>query len=651
MDQPHAVHHETGFPFVPNITASSAPSAASIHPSGRMSAPLHHHSPPHAPQPFTTYSNLTENRALHVNSQQNTSGNQPHRFGTNYDLSDSDALWEQDDDPDEDEEEHHMSQDYSSAVPEGNVSMLARTAFRRALVMNEISRQQALQEAVRASNGSGGISGPVDPLVAQGLLSSPLSQTSPTHALSPTADLGVMNSSSGRQDPPGRRMYWTPQEASMNSGGSNNMNGSSNLTVPPLDPMSYLSTSARRQLMVTSQPPLSSLNNTSLPQPSVRRTRSGARPTTSSHKQNESEPGTTRGSRSSNVARASSSNPPFHAASGPARTASRNNVPLRRSRRTAAARAAAAVAAQASPDVDQRKMPAKRSPNVSSKSCKLSSMSTSKSKCDPLKHNGPSESSQKSDPDKNCCICLEKPSPAELSKLSGCSHTFCFSCIEKWAERENTCPLCKARFTKIERVHKVKTGKRKRGSGKESGPCNVKRVKNRDQRSDSRLNPFQHIFASAMAEGSGLTRIIVDPRFPIDDDALHASLHAFEALARTARIRSQFAATSSSSPPSVNHSASHQPFENSMGFFSRGRSLNREQNPFATVALSTPFNPHLFRRVALDDFASSRGFNVTPPRSFASNRNMANAGQSAATALEIVDSDDDDDELVEVMSS
>ena len=621
---------------------------------------------------------MTENRALHVNSQQNTSGH--HRFATNYDLSDSDALWEQDDDPDEDEEEHHMSQEYRSAVPEGNVSMLARTAFRRAIVMNEISRQQALQEAVRASNGSGGISGPADPLVAQGLLSSPLSQTSPTHSLSPPADLGVMNSSSGRQDPPGRRMYWTPQvEASMNNGGSNNMNGLSNLTVPPLDPMSYLSAPAQRQLMVTSQTPLSSLNNTSLPQPSVRRTRSGARTTTSSHKQNEPGPDTTRGSRSSNVARASSSNPPFHAASGPARTTSRNNAPLRRSRRAAAARAAAAVAAQASPEVDQRKMPAKRSPNVSSKSCKLSSMSTSKSKCDPLKNNSPSESSQKSDPDKNCCICLDKPSPAELSKLSGCSHTFCFSCIEKWAERENTCPLCKARFTKIERVHKVKTGKRKRGSGKESGPCNVKRVKNRDQRSDSRLNPFQHIFgmselylfsflyfhsltifvccqtlASAMAEGSGLTRIIVDPRFPFDDDALHASLHAFEALARTASIRSRFAATSSSSPPSVNHSASHQPFENSMGdsrsFFSRVRSLNREQNPFATVALSTPFNPHLFRRVALDDFASSRGFNVAPPRSFASNRNMANAGQSAATALEIVDSDDDD-ELVEVMSS
>ena len=152
-----------------------------------------------------------------------------------------------------------------------------------------------------------------------------------------------------------------------------------------------------------------------------------------------------------------------------------------------------------------------------------------------------------------------------------------------------------------------------------------------------------------MAEGSAnLTRIIVDPRFSFDDEALNASLHAFEVLARSASIQSRFPATSTSSPPLGNPSASHQPFENSnsdgRNFFSRRRNLNREQNPFAAVALSTPFNHQLFRRVALD------GLNVAPPRSFASNRYMANAGQSAATALEIIDSDDEGD-VLEVMSS
>jgi len=73
-----------------------------------------------------------------------------------------------------------------------------------------------------------------------------------------------------------------------------------------------------------------------------------------------------------------------------------------------------------------------------------------------------------------CCICLGDVEPNDLAKIDGCGHRFCFGCIEKWAERENTCPLCKARFTKIERVNK----KRKKGTK------NTKRVKRRDQRSD-----------------------------------------------------------------------------------------------------------------------------------------------------------------------
>jgi len=64
--------------------------------------------------------------------------------------------------------------------------------------------------------------------------------------------------------------------------------------------------------------------------------------------------------------------------------------------------------------------------------------------------------------------------PNDLAGINGCSHQFCFECIEKWAERENTCPLCKSRFTKIDR----KSKKRKKGQK------NTKKVKQRDQRSD-----------------------------------------------------------------------------------------------------------------------------------------------------------------------
>jgi hypothetical protein len=75
----------------------------------------------------------------------------------------------------------------------------------------------------------------------------------------------------------------------------------------------------------------------------------------------------------------------------------------------------------------------------------------------------------------SCCICMGDPEPEDLAMVSGCDHRFCFECIEKWAERENTCPLCKTRFSKIDRVNKQKRKK---------GAKNTKKVKQRDQRSD-----------------------------------------------------------------------------------------------------------------------------------------------------------------------
>lgn len=73
-----------------------------------------------------------------------------------------------------------------------------------------------------------------------------------------------------------------------------------------------------------------------------------------------------------------------------------------------------------------------------------------------------------------CCICMSDVEPLDLAHINGCEHRFCFVCIEKWAARENSCPLCKQRFTKIDRVNK----KKKKGSK------NTKKVKQRDQRTD-----------------------------------------------------------------------------------------------------------------------------------------------------------------------
>ena len=104
------------------------------------------------------------------------------------------------------------------------------------------------------------------------------------------------------------------------------------------------------------------------------------------------------------------------------------------------------------------------------------------------------------DADDNCCICLDKPSDHELSNIDGCSHPYCFSCIEKWSERENSCPQCKSRFTKIERVHKLK---RRRANGTTPIKENVKKVQTRDQRVDYRQNNSLHGFFAHM-EAHGL---------------------------------------------------------------------------------------------------------------------------------------------------
>lgn len=87
----------------------------------------------------------------------------------------------------------------------------------------------------------------------------------------------------------------------------------------------------------------------------------------------------------------------------------------------------------------------------------------------------------KVDPDEfsdagSCCICMCDPDEGERATIDGCEHEFCFDCIEKWGERENTCPLCKNRFSRINRH-----GKRKKGQK------GTKKVKQRDQRAD--LNP------------------------------------------------------------------------------------------------------------------------------------------------------------------
>lgn len=71
-----------------------------------------------------------------------------------------------------------------------------------------------------------------------------------------------------------------------------------------------------------------------------------------------------------------------------------------------------------------------------------------------------------------CPICLDNPpSPTQTATLNGCTHKFCFDCIDRWANTENRCPCCKARFREIRRMEPLPEGEvsasgRRRGKRK-----------------------------------------------------------------------------------------------------------------------------------------------------------------------------------------
>ncbi|VVU94462.1 Ring finger domain [seawater metagenome] len=55
-----------------------------------------------------------------------------------------------------------------------------------------------------------------------------------------------------------------------------------------------------------------------------------------------------------------------------------------------------------------------------------------------------------------CTICLQELNNPE--KLE-CNHTFCQTCIQKWNEKNSTCPLCrKSFFIKIKQIYNTYKG-------------------------------------------------------------------------------------------------------------------------------------------------------------------------------------------------
>jgi hypothetical protein len=237
----------------------------------------------------------------------------------------------------------------------------------------------------------------------------------------------------------------------------------------------------------------------------------------------------------------------------------------------------------------------------------------------------------------SCCICMCDVEPEDLAGINGCEHKFCFGCIEKWGERENSCPLCKNRFNKIDRVHK----KRKKGHK------NSKKVKQRDQRSD--------LVPGAALEGL-LGRLIEQSRHRVTGRP--NDLTDFFSSANFASRHPN--------PPSIarlifsgvgnfNLESIHGPTRYSRAPRSNTRSVtfndrldlssDEEESPLSNFIRA--FHGHVSGHSVMQVVRPMTVTTHIASRSYASNSNDGMAGSRAENPLEI--DDDSDDDTVEVV--
>ena len=94
-------------------------------------------------------------------------------------------------------------------------------------------------------------------------------------------------------------------------------------------------------------------------------------------------------------------------------------------------------AAAASPSLSRRQSTPKRSPPTAS----------SRSRPSPSLSRATSQSGEADDD--NCIICMGVIEGGTRCRPVSCRHMYCEPCLQEWAQLNNTCPLCKARFTAI----------------------------------------------------------------------------------------------------------------------------------------------------------------------------------------------------------
>eukprot|EP01084_Bolivina_argentea_P229345 387118_1 len=63
-----------------------------------------------------------------------------------------------------------------------------------------------------------------------------------------------------------------------------------------------------------------------------------------------------------------------------------------------------------------------------------------------------SEYESKTEEVTNCMICLNAITETNKASISSCVHSFHFNCIRSWSYIENSCPICKQKFTHIKNI-------------------------------------------------------------------------------------------------------------------------------------------------------------------------------------------------------
>jgi hypothetical protein len=248
----------------------------------------------------------------------------------------------------------------------------------------------------------------------------------------------------------------------------------------------------------------------------------------------------------------------------------------------------------------------------------------------------------KKDPDSpetaSCAICMCEPDREDISNIDGCAHLFCFSCIGKWADTENSCPLCKSRFSRIARVHPQRK--------KKGGPSihNVKRVKHQDQRSDVVSGAALENLLASIAQNGTLPGASAGSRLGYIFARMGNGfpLHGV----RTSRVTTTFSGFSlednlfESDDEDDESYVAVPNFMNVIMRSSLATTMASRHRGSINMSAGSPFN-HI-----ISDHTLRAA--MAPARSHATNSAQVGAGTAAENPLEIGD-DSEDDDVVEVV--